>query len=229
MLVGCGPCGRRAAGSTASHWFLLGLLGTASFFQGYDLNLVAVALKQIRHTFGLTQAGASLWLERAVPGRPARGVPHPPGRPAGAAGGPAGFGSGLHRRDRADGPGAQHLDLRRAASSSPGDSSVPSRRSSWTMVAEELPAIVAGPRFRLPGHAGRLRGGHQLHPLRPGRVVVALAVRAGDAPAARPGGAAPAAAGEPALRRGPPRGGPGRALAPDPAATQPALARCCCA
>lgn len=44
------------------HWFLLGLLGTASFFQGYDLNLVAVALKQIRHTFGLTQSGASLWL-----------------------------------------------------------------------------------------------------------------------------------------------------------------------
>ncbi len=45
-----------------SHWFLLCLLGTASFFQGYDLNLVAVALKQIRHTFGLTQSGASLWL-----------------------------------------------------------------------------------------------------------------------------------------------------------------------
>ncbi|MDQ1370446.1 MAG: hypothetical protein QOF20_2799, partial [Acidimicrobiaceae bacterium] len=44
------------------HWFLLCLLGSASFFQGYDLNLVAVALKQIRHTFGLTQSGASLWL-----------------------------------------------------------------------------------------------------------------------------------------------------------------------
>jgi MFS family permease len=44
------------------HWFLLCMLGTASFFQGYDLNLVAVALKQIRHTFGLTQSGASLWL-----------------------------------------------------------------------------------------------------------------------------------------------------------------------
>ncbi len=43
-------------------WFLLGLLGAASFFQGYDLNLVAVALKQIRGTFGLTQAGASTWL-----------------------------------------------------------------------------------------------------------------------------------------------------------------------
>ncbi|MDQ6614299.1 MAG: MFS transporter [Actinomycetota bacterium] len=44
------------------HWFLLSLLGMASFFQGYDLNLVAVALKQIRHDFGLSQAGASNWL-----------------------------------------------------------------------------------------------------------------------------------------------------------------------
>ena len=44
------------------HWFLLFLLGGASFFQGYDLNLVAVALKQIRHSFGLTQSSASLWL-----------------------------------------------------------------------------------------------------------------------------------------------------------------------
>jgi putative MFS transporter len=44
------------------HWFLLGVLGAAAFFQGYDLNLVAVALPQLRHTFGLTQAQASLWL-----------------------------------------------------------------------------------------------------------------------------------------------------------------------
>jgi putative MFS transporter len=44
------------------HWFLLGLLGATSFFQGYDLNLVAVALKQIRETYGLTQTTASLWL-----------------------------------------------------------------------------------------------------------------------------------------------------------------------
>ncbi len=44
------------------HWFLLCLLGGASFFQGYDLNLVAVALKQIRQAYGLTQSGASLWL-----------------------------------------------------------------------------------------------------------------------------------------------------------------------
>ncbi len=44
------------------HWFLLGVLGAASFFQGYDLNLIAVALPQIRHDFGLTQADASLWV-----------------------------------------------------------------------------------------------------------------------------------------------------------------------
>ena len=44
------------------HWFLLALLGATSFFQGYDLNLVAVALKQIRETYGLTQTAASLWL-----------------------------------------------------------------------------------------------------------------------------------------------------------------------
>jgi putative MFS transporter len=41
---------------------LLCLLGGASFFQGYDLNLVSVALKQIRQSFGLSQSGASLWL-----------------------------------------------------------------------------------------------------------------------------------------------------------------------
>lgn len=44
------------------HWFLLAVLGAASFFQGYDLNLVAVALPQLRHTFGLTQSQASFWV-----------------------------------------------------------------------------------------------------------------------------------------------------------------------
>lgn len=44
------------------HWVLLALLGGATFFEGYDLNLVSVALKQIRHSFGLTQSSASLWL-----------------------------------------------------------------------------------------------------------------------------------------------------------------------
>lgn len=44
------------------HWFLLSVLGAASFFQGYDLNLIAVALPQLRHTFGLSQSDASLWV-----------------------------------------------------------------------------------------------------------------------------------------------------------------------
>ena len=38
------------------------MLGAASFFEGYDINIVIVALPQIRDTFDLTQAGASLWL-----------------------------------------------------------------------------------------------------------------------------------------------------------------------
>lgn len=54
---------RAAAGRLdRRHWFLLALLAGASFFQGYDLNLVAVALKQIRMAFGLSQTVASLWL-----------------------------------------------------------------------------------------------------------------------------------------------------------------------
>ncbi len=54
----------RAAASQLEgrHWFLLGVLGAAAFFQGYDLNLVAVALPQLRHAFGLSQAQASVWL-----------------------------------------------------------------------------------------------------------------------------------------------------------------------
>src|ERR1700730_19104474 len=44
------------------HWFLLSVLGAAAFFEGYDLNIVAVALPQLRHTFRLTQADASLWI-----------------------------------------------------------------------------------------------------------------------------------------------------------------------
>src|SRR5580692_9488235 len=43
-------------------WFLLCLLGAAAFFEGYDLNIVAVALPQLRHSFHLTQADASLWI-----------------------------------------------------------------------------------------------------------------------------------------------------------------------
>jgi MFS family permease len=44
------------------HLQLLGLLATASFFEGYDLNVVMVALPQLRHSFGLTQAQASNWI-----------------------------------------------------------------------------------------------------------------------------------------------------------------------
>jgi hypothetical protein len=42
------------------HLRLLALLGAASFFEGYDLNVVTVALKPLRTTFGLDQAAASL-------------------------------------------------------------------------------------------------------------------------------------------------------------------------
>ena len=54
----------RAAASAIDRrrWFLLWVLGAAAFFQGYDLNIIAVALHQLRHTFGLSQADASLWV-----------------------------------------------------------------------------------------------------------------------------------------------------------------------
>lgn len=45
-----------------SHRRLLAGLGAASFFEGFDINIVIVALPQIRESFGLTQAQASLWL-----------------------------------------------------------------------------------------------------------------------------------------------------------------------
>lgn len=41
---------------------MLVLLGAASFFEGYDLNIITVALRPLRTTFGLSQAGASLWI-----------------------------------------------------------------------------------------------------------------------------------------------------------------------
>ena len=54
---------RDVAGAlTPRHWFLLWVLGAASFFEGYDLDIVTVALPQIRETFGLTQATAAIWL-----------------------------------------------------------------------------------------------------------------------------------------------------------------------
>jgi putative MFS transporter len=45
-----------------SHWFLLGVLGTTNFFDGYDRGIISVALKQIRGSFHLTQSEASLYL-----------------------------------------------------------------------------------------------------------------------------------------------------------------------
>jgi putative MFS transporter len=47
---------------TPEHWRLLGLLGMASFFEGYDFNIITVALEPIRHTFGIDQATASAWI-----------------------------------------------------------------------------------------------------------------------------------------------------------------------
>jgi len=44
------------------HRVLLLLLGATSFFDGYDTSIVALALKQIRATFHLSQGSASLWL-----------------------------------------------------------------------------------------------------------------------------------------------------------------------
>jgi MFS family permease len=44
------------------HVQILRLLAAASFFQGYDLNIIMVALPQVRHSFGLSQVQASDWL-----------------------------------------------------------------------------------------------------------------------------------------------------------------------
>jgi putative MFS transporter len=52
----------------SEHWFLLVVLGVADFFQGYDSFIVTAALPQIRHTFGLNQATASLWFSVPILG-----------------------------------------------------------------------------------------------------------------------------------------------------------------
>lgn len=44
------------------HLRVLRLLAAASFFQGYDLNVITVALPQLRHAFGLSQAQAADWI-----------------------------------------------------------------------------------------------------------------------------------------------------------------------
>ena len=46
----------------ARHWRLLWLLGFASFFEGYDFNIITIALKPIRTTFHLGQGSAALWI-----------------------------------------------------------------------------------------------------------------------------------------------------------------------
>jgi MFS family permease len=46
----------------ARHWRLLWLLGAASFFTGYDGGILTVALPQVRATYGISQATASLWV-----------------------------------------------------------------------------------------------------------------------------------------------------------------------
>ena len=47
---------------TPAHRRLLLLLGVATFFEGYDFQIITVALKPLRHTFGIDQATASSWI-----------------------------------------------------------------------------------------------------------------------------------------------------------------------
>ena len=44
------------------HWRMLKLLGVASFFEGYDLNVLLVSLPQMRASFGLSKSSASAWI-----------------------------------------------------------------------------------------------------------------------------------------------------------------------
>ena len=46
----------------AAHWQLLILLGVASFFEGYDFNIITVALTPLRASFRIDQATASAWI-----------------------------------------------------------------------------------------------------------------------------------------------------------------------
>jgi MFS family permease len=61
VTVGARQPARQRVRLEPQHLRLLRLLAAASFFQGYDLNVITVALPQIRHTFGLSQARASDW------------------------------------------------------------------------------------------------------------------------------------------------------------------------
>jgi MFS family permease len=49
-------------GLEARHWRILWLLGGASFFTGYDARIVTVALAQVRASYQLSQATASIWV-----------------------------------------------------------------------------------------------------------------------------------------------------------------------
>ena len=62
-----GPQGSRKL-LRPEHWFLLVVLGVADFFQGYDSFVVTAALPQIRETFALSQADASLWFSIPILG-----------------------------------------------------------------------------------------------------------------------------------------------------------------
>jgi putative MFS transporter len=44
------------------HWKLLLLLGAANFFEGYDLNIVIVALPQLQSSYHVSQASAAVWV-----------------------------------------------------------------------------------------------------------------------------------------------------------------------
>ena len=44
------------------HRWLLFLLGATTFFDGYDRGILSLALPQIRHSFHLSQSGASAWI-----------------------------------------------------------------------------------------------------------------------------------------------------------------------
>jgi MFS transporter, putative metabolite:H+ symporter len=53
---------RSSAQLEGRHWQILWLLGGASFFTGYDGGVVTVALRQVRASYHLSQATASLWV-----------------------------------------------------------------------------------------------------------------------------------------------------------------------
>jgi MFS transporter, putative metabolite:H+ symporter len=53
---------RRLRTLTPQQRTLLGLLGAATFFDGYDRSILEVALPQIRASFGVSQSAASWWI-----------------------------------------------------------------------------------------------------------------------------------------------------------------------